>query len=78
MRIKDYQKNLNQMKQNLDFISELNRDIFKEIKDSKERDKYAEIVADTDKVIESMKKGDITELNKLQLKYADKNNKSKL
>lgn len=69
-----YHENIKKMKQNLDFISDLNRDIFKEIKDPINQKEYADILADTDRTIELMKKGDLTELHKLQSKYADTNN----
>ena len=68
-----YHENIKKMKQNLDFVSELNKDIFKKLEKSEDKKTFSEIMADTDRAIESMKKGDLSELNKLQNKYADKN-----
>ena len=68
-----YHENIKKMKQNLDFVSELNKDIFKKLEKSEDKKTFSEIMADTDRAIELMKKGDLSELNKLQNKYADKN-----
>ena len=68
-----YRDNLKKMKQNLDFISDMSKDILKMIENPEDRKQYAEITADTERAIELMKKGDSTELIKLQEKYADKN-----
>jgi len=73
MDLNKYRENIEKMKQNLDFVSELNKDIFKTIQDPISQKDYAQIIADTDRTIELMKKGDLTELHKLQRKYADKN-----
>jgi len=73
MDFNKYRENIEKMKQNLDFVSELNRDIFKEIQDPLNQKEYAQIIADTDRTIELMKKGDLNELHNLQKRYADKN-----
>lgn len=73
MDFNKYRDNIEKMKQNLDFVSELNRDIFKEIQDPLNQKEYAQIIADTDRTIELMKKGDLNELHNLQKRYADKN-----
>ncbi len=73
MDFNKYKENIDKMKQNLDFISEINKDIFKEIQDPLKQKEYAEIIADTDRTIELMKKGDLNELHNLQKRYADKN-----
>lgn len=73
MDFNKYRENIEKMKQNLDFVSELNRDIFKEIQDPLNQKEYAQIIADTERTIELMKKGDLNELHNLQKRYADKN-----
>ncbi len=73
MDFNKYKENIDKMKQNLDFISEINKDIFKEIQDPLKQKEYAQIISDTDRTIELMKKGDLNELHNLQKRYADKN-----
>ncbi len=63
-------KKLNEMKSNLDFVNDLNTQIFSQIPEDK-KDEYANIMADTKTAIECLKKGDSKKLNKLHKKYAN-------
>ena len=75
MDFQKFRKNLEDMKMNLDFMSEMNKDILSMIKDKKQKEQFSEISADTKNAIELIKKGDISALTKLQEKYADQDNK---
>lgn len=75
MDFEAYKKQLEKMKENFDFMSDMNNKIVELIQDPAQQSKYAEISADTQNAIELMKKGDVSGLNKLQKKYADQDSK---
>lgn len=75
MNFEKFKKNLEDMKMNLDFMSDMNKEILNMIKDKKQKKEFAEISADTQIAIESIKKGDMSALTNLQEKYADQDNK---
>jgi len=61
---------IEKMKSDLDFINDLNNQIFSQIPED-QKGKYAEVMSDTKTAIECLKKGDTKKLNKLHKKYAD-------
>lgn len=75
MDFEHYKKQIEKMKENFDFMSEMNNKIISLIDDQKQQEKFAQISADTQYAIDMLKKGDINELTKLQKKYADQDNK---
>ncbi len=73
MQFEDYKKKLDEMAKNLEFLNDMNADIFKNLP-IEHHDKFAQTQADTKSAIEAMKNGDTTILNNLYKSYANKNN----
>lgn len=70
----NYKEKIEKLGQSLDFLNDMNKDLFAQIKDESHKEQFAEIQGDTKRAIELMKEGNITEINNLHKKYADKNN----
>lgn len=73
MQFDDYKKKLAEMSKNLEFLNDMNADIFKQLP-TEHREQFAQTQADTKSAIEAMKSGDTTILNNLYKSYANKNN----
>ena len=73
MQLEDYKKNIQEMAEKLEFVNNMNADIFK-LLPKEHREVYAQAQADTKSAIQAMKNGDTTTLNNLHKRYANKNN----